>query len=331
MRMRTTILIGIGAALLLSSCAAPKRNLDFERLQGVWRNNTNAGSERELAAKQASDVDASFARYEASTKNAEREQLTYILERQIALFDAAVALAKDEKRSRDLILEKKNLEIALARKQAEASQAEADRLRLENIMQQEAADRALADAQAQVEAADLERQRQEQAAILAQQEAETARRLAEAQKREAELAAREAALRGDQVESLQRQMAGVREQKTTRGMALILGDAFFASGQTGLSNAGKNNLQPVLSFINKYPNKTVLIEGHSDGQGAADANQKISLKRAQSVRDSLIKLGADAQRLKAIGFGESQPIAGNDTEAGRAKNRRVEVVIEGVP
>jgi outer membrane protein OmpA-like peptidoglycan-associated protein len=324
---RIAIFVSIFA---LAACAAPKRNLDFERLQSQWRENADLLTKRELAPKQAADVEANFARFELSKSKAERDQLTYLLGLQIPLFDAAVSLAQDEKRQRDLIVERKTLEVAIARKQAESAQAEADQLRLQNIMQQEAADRALADAQAQVEAADLERQRQEQATILAQQEADTARRLAEAQKREAELAQREAELRGNQVESLQRQMAGVREQSTTRGKALVLGDAFFASGQTGLSNAGKVNLQPVIDFIKKYPNKPVLIEGHSDGKGAADANQKISLKRAQSVRDSLIKLGADAALLKAVGFGESQPIASNDSDAGRAKNRRVEVVIEDV-
>ncbi len=335
--------------LSLAACATPGRDLDFERLSSQWQDagssveprndandlasNTTELSDRALAPMLAADVDNALLRWKVAKSQPEREQLAYIVERKISIFQASVALAKDQSRLRALQLEKRDLELAAARLQAEAAQREAEHLRFQNIVQTESAERALSDAralaQAQSDAAEEERIRQEQLTQLAQKEASIARELAAAQARETKLAQAEAALRGDQLESLERQVAGLREQTTTRGKSLVLGDAFFASNQGTLSKAGKINLQPALKFLARYPNLPVSIEGHSDSRGAAAANKKISQMRAESVRDALIKLGVDVTRLRVVGFGEVQPITSNDTDSGRAKNRRVEIVIEG--
>ncbi len=326
--------------LSLSACATTGRDLDFERLSSQWldagsgtETNAMGQTDRALAPLLAADVDNALVRWKEVKTTAEREQLAYIVERKISIFQASVALAKDQSRLQALQLEKRDLELAAARLQAEAAQREAEQLRFQNILQAESAERALNDAralaQAQSDAAEIESLRQEQLTQLALKEASIARELAAAQARETKLAQAEAALRGDQVESLERQVAGLREQTTARGKSLILGDAFFASNQGTLSNAGKVNLQPAIKFLARYPNLPVSIEGHSDSRGAAAANQKISQKRAESVRETLIKLAVDGARLKVVGLGEAQPITSNDTDSGRAKNRRVEIVIEG--
>ena len=326
--------------LALSSCATPGRDLDFERLSSQWVEagssavpNSDRTSDRGMAPLLAVDVDNVLARWKLAQSKAEREQLAYLVEKKIAIFQASVALAKDQARLQALLLEKRDLELAAARLQAEAAQREAEQLRFQNIVQAEAAERALSDARAlaqmQSDAAEVERLRQEQLTQMALKEASIARELAAAQARETKLAEAEAALRGDQVEALERQVAGLRELTTARGKSLILGDAFFASNQGSLSNAGKINLQPAIKFLARYPNLPVSIEGHSDSRGGAPANQKISQKRAASVRDALIKLGVDGTRLKVVGLGEVQPVASNETDSGRAKNRRVEIVIEG--
>ncbi len=316
--------------LALGGCATTKRDLDFERLSGQW---LELSGDRTGAPELARDVDQSLTQWKLAQSKDEREQLAFLVERKIAVFQAGVALANDQARLGVLLLEKRDLELAAARYQAEAAQLEAEQLRFQNIVQAEAAERALADArataQAQTDAAELERARQEQLTILAQTQASAARELAAAQARETELAKAEALLRGDQVEALERQVAGLRAQTTARGKSLILGDVFFASNQGALSNAGKANLAPALKFLARYPKLPVSIEGHSDGRGAAAGNLKISQNRADSVRTALIKLGVESARLKALGFGETQPITSNDTDAGRAKNRRVEIIIEG--
>jgi OOP family OmpA-OmpF porin len=74
----------------------------------------------------------------------------------------------------------------------------------------------------------------------------------------------------------------------------------------------------------------VVITGYTDNVGSPDFNTTLSLQRAEAVRDALISLGADPSKLQAKGAGESMPIADNSTDEGRAKNRRVEVQVEGL-
>lgn len=82
-----------------------------------------------------------------------------------------------------------------------------------------------------------------------------------------------------------------------------------------------------LALINKRPNATFEIAGHTDSIGSDSYNQDLSQRRAVSVRNYLVDKGVDADRMTAVGYGESQPVADNDTEAGRAQNRRVELRI----
>ena len=85
------------------------------------------------------------------------------------------------------------------------------------------------------------------------------------------------------------------------------------------------------AFMKQYPGVSVEIDGHTDSKGSDTYNQKLSERRANSVRDYLIaNFGMDASLLTAVGFGEVKPIASNDTEAGRAENRRIEAVIKGI-
>ena len=74
----------------------------------------------------------------------------------------------------------------------------------------------------------------------------------------------------------------------------------------------------------------VIITGYTDNVGAPDYNSALSLKRAEAVRDYLISLGADPTKFEVSGAGEAKPIADNSTDEGRAKNRRVEVLVIGV-
>ena len=84
-------------------------------------------------------------------------------------------------------------------------------------------------------------------------------------------------------------------------------------------------------FMKQYPGVFVEIDGHTDSDGSDAYNQKLSERRAKSVREYLIqKLGMNGKQLTAIGFGESKPVAGNDTDAGKAENRRIEAVLKGV-
>ena len=85
----------------------------------------------------------------------------------------------------------------------------------------------------------------------------------------------------------------------------------------------------LLRFLREYPSSTAEIEGHSDSVGAAEYNQALSQRRAESVVEALTNSGIDRGRLTARGYGETRPVASNDTEEGRAQNRRVTVVVSG--
>jgi outer membrane protein OmpA-like peptidoglycan-associated protein len=91
--------------------------------------------------------------------------------------------------------------------------------------------------------------------------------------------------------------------------------------------AGRGNLQSLASSLQRYPETEVLIVGHTDSQGSDQYNMGLSLRRANSARNYLIGQGIPSSRIRTEGRGEMEPIASNDTEAGRQQNRRVEVAI----
>jgi outer membrane protein OmpA-like peptidoglycan-associated protein/outer membrane murein-binding lipoprotein Lpp len=131
----------------------------------------------------------------------------------------------------------------------------------------------------------------------------------------------------DENAELQRQIAALQAKPTDRGLVLTLGDVLFASGRAELKSGAASNLGQLVTFLEKYPGRTVAIEGHTDSVGGEDYNLGLSQRRADSVRTYLVSRGVDAARVTAMGAGESSPVAGNDSAAGRQQNRRVEVII----
>lgn len=97
----------------------------------------------------------------------------------------------------------------------------------------------------------------------------------------------------------------------------------FASGKANIQGDASAEIQKVADFMQQYPNVNVTIEGHTDNRGNAAANKRLSQQRADAVKAELVKLGVDASRLSAVGYGADKPVADNNTEAGRAENRRV--------
>ncbi len=111
-----------------------------------------------------------------------------------------------------------------------------------------------------------------------------------------------------------------REQDILR--ATFKGEAFFDVNSTALKPGGYAELERVAQVLNKYPQTTIEIGGHTDTRGAAEYNQDLSLKRAGSVRDTLIQNGVAQERMTIVGYGESRPISSD-----HAMNRRVEIII----
>jgi OOP family OmpA-OmpF porin len=108
------------------------------------------------------------------------------------------------------------------------------------------------------------------------------------------------------------------------GETLILEGVTFFSGSAELSGASTQVLDEVVTSLLAYPNVEIEIQGHTDSQGASAYNNQLSQRRADAVRDYLVRAGIAAERITAKGYGERYPIATNQTEAGRAQNRRIE-------
>lgn len=101
----------------------------------------------------------------------------------------------------------------------------------------------------------------------------------------------------------------------------------FASGSATISQSFDPVLDDVARVLKKYEKTTMLIQGHTDSTGTAEYNQQLSLNRANAVRNHLVGNDVDTRRVTTEGYGESQPIADNDTANGRQLNRRVELRI----
>ena len=127
--------------------------------------------------------------------------------------------------------------------------------------------------------------------------------------------------------ALTAELADYEQTKTDLGVTLILRDLQFASGSAVLTSGAQGRLAPLASFLAKQPESRIQIAGHTDSQGAEAYNQDLSARRAASVGTYLTSTGVDASRINTMGFGESTPLSSNDTAAGRAINRRVEVTI----
>lgn len=129
---------------------------------------------------------------------------------------------------------------------------------------------------------------------------------------------------------LRQQMAGTGVQVQRQGDTIRLQAPENITFDTGRADV-KPQFQPVLSrlsqSIQQYPDTIVQIEGHTDSTGSASFNQTLSENRADSVRSYMAQRGVESNRLIAVGYGASRPVADNSTPQGRAQNRRVEVLI----
>jgi outer membrane protein OmpA-like peptidoglycan-associated protein len=119
----------------------------------------------------------------------------------------------------------------------------------------------------------------------------------------------------------------VKLQSVKKGSEIVLNNLFFDTGSTSLKETSVNELNRLLRLMQTYPNLKVEIAGHCDNVGGAAFNQELSEKRAKAVKDFLVKYAVQPDRLQANGYGYTKPIASNDTEEGRAKNRRIELII----
>jgi len=238
---------------------------------------------------------------------------------------------------------------ALDRAQAERERAQIERERAlaeetrRHQAEADAQNAAVARAAAERERLEIERARQE--ALKAQSDAEQARAAAEAAKLAADAQAEQARARADQAqaavaqaeqeknalrERLREQLSVILEtRETARGLIVNVSDVLFDTGSATLKPGAREKLARVAGILASHPDLKIEIEGHTDSVGGNDYNQRLSERRAESVRTYLVQQKIAATAVDAEGFGESHPVASNATPAGRQQNRRVELVVSG--
>lgn len=127
---------------------------------------------------------------------------------------------------------------------------------------------------------------------------------------------------------LQKQIDALKAEATERGLVLTLGDLLFEFDSAELKAGNTSNLNRLVTFLQQYPERDAVIEGHTDNVGNAEYNRALSQRRAEAVQSYLVRQGISSQRLTATGLGQQRPVANNDSNAGRQSNRRVEIIID---
>jgi outer membrane protein OmpA-like peptidoglycan-associated protein len=208
---------------------------------------------------------------------------------------------------------------------------------------------ASADAQAQskVQAEEATRRKEQAETEAAKAQAQTAQTQAasdlaaakaQVEAEQARLNTQQAETRAQQAENdrinmrakLSQQLNSVLQTRdSARGLIVNMSDVLFDSGKYTLKSEAREKLAKVAGILLAYPGLNIEVDGHTDNVGGEEYNQKLSDQRATSVRDYLVQQGVAMNSVAAKGFGKTQPIASNETFAGRQTNRRVELVVSG--
>ncbi len=268
--------------------------------------------------------------------------------------DLKNAADMDSNKHRDV-----KLEITFAREAVQrAEDARVDTLRKQSAERQRNAEQAKVDAQvaaaqsqAQAQASQLQSERdrlaaenarlQAQQAQMAAQQAQMAKANADAeaaQARAKELAANERAAdanaRATSAEQMREKLRAqlnevLQTTESSRGLIVNLSDVLFDSGRYTLKPGTQVSLARIAGIFQSYPGLKIQVEGYTDSVGSDELNQKLSDNRASTTKDFLIKQGVSIDNISAAGYGKADPVADNASAAGRAQNRRVNLVVSG--
>ena len=181
-------------------------------------------------------------------------------------------------------------------------------------------------ATARIKAGETERQK----ILLSAREAEAGHAIAQAQAAQADAAnARNQVVQAQaEQQRLAAQLENMQASQTARGIVLTLGgDVLFDSGKAQLKPGAARPIDQIAAFLNENPERRVQVEGFTDSQGANEYNLELSQSRADAVAMAIIQRGIDAQRVRALGYGEDFPKASNDSAGSRQLNRRVEIIV----
>jgi outer membrane protein OmpA-like peptidoglycan-associated protein len=317
--MRRWMVCGCLLLGLAGSAGAAKRDLDYERLQSSLNQlaadpvlGAQAPAERALAEQAVQGLVA-----DTSGGKTARAHRLYLAEHRVDIAYAAAQAADLERRLGQLDREHDRMLLDASRREAEQARMDAEKQRIQGMLQAEESDRLRAEGEQSAQDAEAARARAAQV-----------QRMADAQAKSAELARKEAQLAEATAADLSKRLQNLHATRGAQGMQMTLDDIAFAPGRAELRPEAKASLGKLVAFVGRDTSKPIRIEGHTDSRGNADANQLLSQRRADSVRNALVAAGVAAGRITSVGLGDTQPLSGNDTEEGRARNRRVDVILE---
>jgi outer membrane protein OmpA-like peptidoglycan-associated protein len=290
------------------------KKMEEERLA----NERQAGAERELRAESGRAAAQSETERVAREAEAARLNAQADADRLKRANDAQTAAAQTEadrlKRENDARMASAQTDADRLKRENEAqiaaAQTEADRLKRENDAQMAAA---------QTEADRLKRENDAQRAAAQADLDRAAKEKAQAEAEKTELRA----------QLLLQFNAILQTRDTARGLIVNMSDVLFDTAKYSLRPLAREKLAKVAGIVSGHPGLSLDVEGHTDSVGGDDYNQRLSEQRGSAVRDFLIQQGMAANSVTSRGFGKTQPVASNDTAAGRQQNRRVELVISG--
>lgn len=308
--------------LVFQSGLAAKKNLELEALRIEFDNFITEAKYKPYAKAEKQSAKATIeALYNQRGKV--KEHAVYMARH--ALIKAKM-MAEAEYLDQQLIEEEQTLtalNLEILKTEAAVARMEADRAQLQLSLQAEEVERERIEKQRALELASKIADQAE----MTQAELDAANAYGEAQKKVADLAKQEADLAFEEIDALRRQLESLAARETVDGLVMTLGDFVFDSASANIKQTAVDNFTKVLEFIDGYPNRNIRIEGHTDSSGSDSFNLNLSQKRADAVKVLLVDYGIDAARIEAVGMGESMPVADNNTESGKAKNRRVDIII----
>lgn len=320
-----TVLLALAAAIVLGACVSqPRKDLALEQVRNQLERLKADEQLQGYAPLALGEAERALRQAEQSGGNdTQRIHLIYMADRRIQIARAVAQRGQLEAEYDRLEAERNQLLVWASQLEAERARHEAEQARMISQATAEDAERAR-----RLAAEAQEREQQSaRTARLAQEEAQQAKALAETSATAAQLAQREVELAQEQANSLRRQLENLQLRQTESGVVVTLGDVLFESGETDLVPEAFSSIEEVVDLLQSEPEKKIRIEGHTDSTGSAETNLRLSQQRADAVLTALVELGVDAARITSVGMGEDFPIASNDTQEGRSRNRRVDVIL----
>lgn len=316
------LLLCLFVLMLAQPTLAAKKNLELEALRIEFDNFI---------------TEEKYKPFAKAEKSAARVAIEALYNQRGKVKEHAVYMARNNLIKAKMIAESEYLDEQLSKEDNTLNQLNIDTLKTEAAVARLEVDRAQLQLSLRAEEIERERLEKEKALELADQfasekemtqaELAAAQEYAQAQKKVADLAKQEADLAFEEIDALRRQLESLAARETNDGLVMTLGDFVFDSASANIKQGAVDNFTKVLDFIDGYPDRDIRIEGHTDSSGSDAFNLNLSQKRADAVRSLLIDYGINSSRIEAIGMGESLPVADNNSEAGKAKNRRVDIII----